>query len=484
MSNTIFLSQIHVVILADRQGIALQPLTDNSCIALLPMVGKTVLIHALEAVSEAGLKNASVVISAQAEAIKQQLGDGKRWGLHLDYVLSQGDESIDSLLPRLPTLTDTTLFLRGDVLHSRILAEFLSQASVEWGNPSFKSDCLYASIADKTVACLCRGSITPAALQYLGNNPPKHDVTAFDGSNYNALDSLKAYHQANLDIVAGRFSTISMAGRDIALGLSAGRHAQVSPKSLKQGCAFVGEESRVHPSAEFVEDVMISPRVIVDKEAIIRNSVILPDTYIGELIELNHAIVQGNQLIRVDTGAVTQITDTFLLADLKTTRLNTVLADSLNRVLGGLLLLLSLPLWLLLFGSKAEKYTLQSNRLEVNELGMRQRRMFETWEYTQRTPILRHLPLLLAVVRGDLRLVGVMPLSPKQASERLESWENVRDSAPSGLIGPTQLLLEPTVPLEEKLLCDAFYARQRGTRKDLEYLWLGVKKLFSTKAWR
>jgi len=475
------LQNIHTFVFADRLDANLKPLTDNTCTALLSLVGKPILFHTLETLSEADLKRTTLIISSHAERIKQEVEEGKRWGLQIDYVLSQGNESMDSVLPRLPHAENDTLLVRGDVIHSRIFAEFLQQIGD-------KQDIAYASIQNTNVACFCRGSVSLEALQKLGRPAEKNAQTLdFPNARYSALENLQAFHQTSLDIAAQRFPDVSMAGREIALGLVAGLRARVSPKSLKQGCAYVGEESRIHHSSDLSEDVAIAPRVIVDKEAIVRDSVIMPDTYIGELVEVSHAIVMGNQLIRVDTGTSTQVTDSFLLADLQSMRLDSTVADVLSRMLGFGLLLLSLPLWLVAWlnsGNIAEKRTLQGNRLEINEFGMRQRCVFETWEYPLQAPVLRHLPKILAVVSGELRLVGVLPLTPEQALNRQEDWEKTRDTAPSGLIGPTQLMIERDAPLEEKLLCDAFYAQQRSTRKDLEYVWLGVKKLFSKSAWQ
>lgn len=476
------LSNLHAYVFADHPGGNLRPLTENTCPALLSVVGKPVILHALEGLCEARARRATLVLSAFADEVNRVLGDGRRWGLELGYTLSQGEECMHGLEPRLPVADGPHLLVRGDVLHSRILVSFLDQIDAA-------ADTAYACIGDTVVACFCRQQPTLEALRQL-NRPSEHPAHTihFADAAYSALASLAAFHRVNLDILAGRFPGIDPAGREIALGLIRGRHARVSPRSLKQGSAFVGEASRVHPQAEFAGEVVLAPRVIVDKEAAIRDSVILPDTYIGELVEIHDAIVMGNILIRVDNGAITRISDSFLLADLRATRLHTAVADFLNRGLGVGLLLLSLPLWAWVrlrgYAGTGQTQALVGNRLEFNPAGMRQRRVFETREFACSSPLLRHLPRLWAVISGDLRLIGVTPLTPQQASKRREAWEKVRDSAPVGLIGPSQLLLSADAPLEEKLLCDAYYAQKRGTRKDLEYLWLGLKQLFRASSWR
>ena len=88
------------------------------------------------------------------------------------------------------------------------------------------------------------------------------------------------------------------------------------------------------------------------------------------------------------------------------------------------------------------------------------------------------------MVRGDLRLVGVSPLTPSESAARREDWQFVRDVAPVGLLGPTQLSVPADAPIEERLLSDAFYARQRNGWRDLGFLWQGLGLLFSAEAWR
>ncbi len=126
---------------------------------------------------------------------------------------------------------------------------------------------------------------------------------ALGAVDLNLLADIADYHRANRDIVAGRFHGIPLPGRTVALGLSVGRRASVPPKCLKQGVAFVGANSRVHPEAELIGEVVIGDDVVVDRGATIRDSVILSKTHVGELVEVANAVVASNLLIRVDKPA-------------------------------------------------------------------------------------------------------------------------------------------------------------------------------------
>ncbi|MDS4028247.1 MAG: NDP-sugar synthase [Candidatus Contendobacter sp.] len=483
---------MQALIFADRLGRELEPLTERTCVALLPVVGKPVLELTLEALVAAGVREAVIAISPFADQVRAVIGDGSRWGMRLDYVLTQGEEDPDTVVERCQNrISAEVLALRGDVLRGAALGEFRQRAG-EIGGPVVQGRAVNAPISLCLNRANGRGGLEPLRWSSESSTPDSvWPVVELLTGALNRLDSLVAYHRANLDAAAGRFPGLIVPGREAALGLRVGLRSRVSPRSLRQGIACVGNHCRIEASAEFHGEVVIADDVIVDRHAILRDSVVLPETYVGELVEVQNAIVQGNCLIRVDTGAVLPVLETFLLADLRAVTLSGTLAEPLNQALGTLTLALSLPLWplalaaALISGASAplHEVNLRGNRLEFDEFGNRRRRVFVTREWATTIPVLRYLPWLLAVVSGDLRLVGVEPLTPEQADDRVEEWERVSDQAPAGLIGPTQLTLPANAPREERLLSDAFYARQRGTVRDLRYLLQGLGALFTRRAW-
>lgn len=484
---------MQALIFADRLGRELEPLTDRTCAALLPVLGKPVLEHTLEALGAAGLSEAVVAVSPFADELRLALGDGGRWGIRLHYVLTRSEEDPDAVVENSQSqLADELLALRGDVLHGAALSEFLRLAA-EVSGPV-----VYGRAANAPVS-LClhraggRGGLEP--LRWSAEPvemPPTWPVVELPGAALNRLESPSAYHRANLAAAAGRFPGLIVPGQQVAPGLTVGPRSKVSPRSLRQGVAFVGENCRVEASTEFYGEVVIANRVTVDRHAILRDSVVLSDAYIGERLEVRNAIVQGNRLIQVDTGAVLPVIETVPPTGQREAMSGGVWAELLNRLLGLLLLLLSLPLWpLALVAALAEHFDdplreirLRGNRLELDELGMRRRRVFVAMQWMTSIPLLRHLPRLLAVVSGDLRLVGAEPRTPEQTTDsQREDWERLADQAPAGLIGPTQLTLPASAPHEARLMSDVFYSRQRGAGKDLRYLLLGAGALFTPRAW-
>lgn len=478
-----------VILFADRNGHELLPLTDETCVPLLPMVGKMVLEHTLEALVDADLREAHIILSPFAEQVKATLGNGERWGMRLTYSTSRGEESPIQVIKRLQQPPTTPLALRGDVIRSGQLKDFLQQAE------TITAPCVHALFsAENAYMLLCRDSLHPD-LDGLGwaeqmQTPPTEATVALNGA-VARLDSLAAFHKANLDAAAGRITGLLIPGRQTGLGLIQGRNTEAYPQNLKQGIALIGSNAHLHPSVELSGEVVIGNNVIIDRSATIDSSVILPHSYIGELVEIRNAIVRGNDLIRVDTGAALKISDTFLLADLKTATFNKGLGSVFNRVAGLLLLFLSLPLWFLaLFLAFVQNptkpfciYRLRGNKIELNDFGMPQRSEFSAGEWNVNVPVLRYLPRVIAVASGHLSLIGTLPVSLETAAQRTEEWEKLADKAPAGLLGPTQLHVPTAASEVEKLMSDSFYAAHFNLKHDFGYLLQSLQALISRKAW-
>lgn len=476
-----------VIVLADRKGQELLPLTDNTCVPLLPLAGKSVLEHTLEALVQAGLRQAHIIVSAHAEAVKATFGSGERWGMGLTYSTSRGEESPLQVLASLPKPpVPPFLIVRGDVVRSGLISDFLAQAQTH-DAPAVQA--LFGGANGFIMLCRepCPAAI--ANLDWVQQTQQMCAQVGLDGL-VAQLDSLAAFHQANLDAAAGRLALL-LPGLQTALGMTQGRNTQAYPQNIKQGIALIGAYCSLHPSVELSGEVVIGDHVIIDRRASIGNSVILPHSYVGELVEVRNAIVRGNELIRVDSGAVLKITDTFLLADLTTNPIHQGLGAAYNRIGGALLLVAGLPLWLLAVlqallqkpATPLIKRRLRGNKIQLDDFGLPQRAEFSAWEFQVSSPVLRFLPRVLAVVSGDLRLVGALPVSVETAAQRTEDWEKFADQAPAGLLGPTQLIIPADAPDEEKLLSDSFYWAHFSLGQDCRYLGQALRVLFTRKAW-
>ena len=113
---------MRVLIFADRLGRELEPLTERTCVALLSVVGKPVLEHTLDALVAAGLRRAIIALSPFADELRAVIGNGSRWGMRLDFVLTRGEEDPEAVAERSQSRQDGEfLALRGDILQGGAL---------------------------------------------------------------------------------------------------------------------------------------------------------------------------------------------------------------------------------------------------------------------------------------------------------------------------------------------------------------------------
>lgn len=100
------------MILAAGLGQRMRPLTDNLPKPLLPIAGKPLLQYHLEALQCAGISEVVINLSYLGEKIRQFVGDGRRFGLRVEYSLEPEPlETGGGILQALPLLGDAPFLL-------------------------------------------------------------------------------------------------------------------------------------------------------------------------------------------------------------------------------------------------------------------------------------------------------------------------------------------------------------------------------------
>ena len=74
------------LVLAGGSGSRLRPITHTSAKQLLPVANKPVLFYGLEALRDAGITEAGIVVGDTAPAIQAAVGDGSAFGLDVTYI--------------------------------------------------------------------------------------------------------------------------------------------------------------------------------------------------------------------------------------------------------------------------------------------------------------------------------------------------------------------------------------------------------------
>ena len=80
------------MILAAGKGTRMWPLTDNTPKPLLPLGGTTIIQRQIEELTKAGVKEIHILLGYQMKAISNHLGNGKKLGVKIKYILQEKQE--------------------------------------------------------------------------------------------------------------------------------------------------------------------------------------------------------------------------------------------------------------------------------------------------------------------------------------------------------------------------------------------------------
>ena len=104
-------------ILAAGEGVRLQPITATRPKHLIKVAGKPILGHCLNALKHSGVVEAVIVVHYMADAIRHYCGDGKKFGLKLEYAEQKallGTGNAVSIVE--PYMTGDFLLVNGDIM--------------------------------------------------------------------------------------------------------------------------------------------------------------------------------------------------------------------------------------------------------------------------------------------------------------------------------------------------------------------------------
>lgn len=106
-----------VVLMAGGMGTRLRPLTESTPKPMLHVSGKPILENILQSFIDQGFRKFFLSVNYMAEAVREHFGDGRNWGVHIEYLAEKkrlGTAGALSLLPGHPD--DPFIVMNGDLL--------------------------------------------------------------------------------------------------------------------------------------------------------------------------------------------------------------------------------------------------------------------------------------------------------------------------------------------------------------------------------
>ncbi len=411
---------------ADRPAVA--HLAENAPLAIAPLLGKSVAEYWIETLAARGAKHLLVLASDRPNQVRAVLGDGAKWGVKLE-VLPQNRE----------------------LGRAEARAKYCPAGAKDWlpGENIIALDCL----------------------------PDRPDLPLFE--------SYSGWFSALQAFMPHAITPARIGAREIHPGVWVGLHAQISATAQLHPPCWIGENTIVGANAVIGPGTILDDRVVIEHGARIVQSVVGPETFVGEMSLVLHSVVHGNQLLNWQSGSCLRVSDDFLLSSLEARTFRTATASVPARVAALAAMIVTAPFALIVMGiSLLRGDTPLQLRLGVRPQTKARRGAMETFAYYELIGArnwLRRWPQFWSVVCGSLAWFGNRPLRPTQAIALSNDFERLWIATPPGLVSLADAHGCPEGLSEEACAHASFYAVNASRRLD----WFIISRSFlrAATAW-
>lgn len=441
----------------------------TTCLPLFPILDRPFLQHVVEALAARGIREIEFVVGPRADEIETVLGDGARWGCRFTWHLTRDPVRAARLLRAAAAGPDRVLIGRTDCL------PLLPDAVGAEGPVLFKHDGEWTGWAVVDAADL-RATPLTATWNEFGEHLATRGLPWADVGAVLPLRSLEDVAAAQHAALDRSFPGLLRAAREVRPGVWVARNTSISAAATLVAPVFIGEGTIIGAGAVVGPWAVGGAACLFDNGCEVRDTTVLPSSYVGPEVSVDGVIVDGGFLIHPVRGTEVRV-ESHLLDGLPTVGVAAKVMRLLGRAAAGAAFLLGLPVlavaaaWLRL----TRRGPVFSTRSFVNRAAARRSDTIPSaTAYVLSVPrpdasdtgwvvpatlgglLLEFLPGLLAVARGQLRLVGLPPRDVEQMRRLLVEKRPALIGAPMGLVTEAALSGSPGAPVDDVLMTDVY----------------------------
>ncbi|MCE5237561.1 glucose-1-phosphate thymidylyltransferase [bacterium] len=306
---------LKAVVLCAGEGTRLRPLTFSKPKHLLPVAGKPLLGHVLDALAAAGVHEVGLVVGYLAEAVQGYVGDGEQWGVTATYIRQEHPLGLGHAIKQAEGFLDGAPFLvyLGDNLLGDGITSFVDDFRAGNGDAAL----LLKEVPDprrygvavvdeqrRVTRVVEKPAQPPSNLAIVG-------VYAFQPIIFDAIDSIKPSPRGELEITDAIQHLIEQ-DRVVKAGLVAGfwedagepaallvanrfyldRTVTETRVPLRNGCTLSGPAS-VGPGTRITNSRLEGP-CLIGSNCHVDNCVIGPYAAIGDGCDIKDSRVEDS----------------------------------------------------------------------------------------------------------------------------------------------------------------------------------------------
>jgi glucose-1-phosphate thymidylyltransferase len=282
------------LVLSGGEGTRLRPITHTSAKQLIPVANKPVLFYGLEAIKEAGISEVGIIVGDTWQEIQAEAGDGSRWGLKITYIRQEAPLGLAHAVLTAEEFIGKDPFVM--YLGDNIIKDGIRDLVSEFRSKTPNAQILLARVPNPSqfgVAELKDGKVVR-----LEEKPkiPKSDlalvgVYMFDANVFEAAKAIKPSWRNELEITDAIQWLIDH-GHEVVPHIVSGWWKDTGKlEDMLEANRLILDTIEESVEGNVDDASSIQFRVIIEKGAEIRNSVIRGPAIIGTRTSISNAYV-------------------------------------------------------------------------------------------------------------------------------------------------------------------------------------------------
>lgn len=291
---------MHAIIFADRKGDDLAPFTQGRPVAMLPIGNKPLIEITIEELFGVGVRSATILSATGDASIEKHIGIGSRWGMIIDHISSDMPlKNLTAIARAVSILGDSWIMVRGDMLRPFGILE----EAIKRGDTQSSAD-IYTALG---IALPSGGGAGITGISW-------ENVSATCRLHPCLIDTPATYHSANIMALSGLVPGVRTAGRPTPDHIMIGSGTKALFERAPARSVVIGKNCLIEKGVELGPFTIIGDETVIDKGATIRNSIVLPGTYVGKGVSIVDSIVDGAYIYCVKRQVFTNFNDHRILA--------------------------------------------------------------------------------------------------------------------------------------------------------------------------
>ncbi len=430
---------------------------------LLPIVNKPIVEHLVELLVRNGIRDIIIAVRHMAVETERYFGNGERWGADITYLQEQEYCGIGVHLEQINSNeSESFLCLSGNIVTNLDISDMIkshgeSRADMTISVPSIIDDAI--SVQPGTTESIDEFSpfiISPEALSQISLSDRvfslkqvittllKKELIVDTHSlpyDFKDIQSIEDYCELNKRILNGEFKGIIIPGKQRQDGIWTGSHSRIHPGVTIEAPVLIGDCCEIRKGVSLGKHTIIGDNVLVDRDALLEESLIMDNIYIGSHTEIREAVVWMKYLLNLPCMVKTFITDDFIIGDMERRRMAPVAGNFFNRIAASSIFVLFSPVVSLLYLyhliSPSKEFFVSEERYSHSGIfdfdGNERLGSFNLYSFKCGNRLVKALPGMVNVIKGDLRLVGKSSLKREEIDLYTNRQGTMRHTGQFGL---------------------------------------------------